>query len=80
MTTDELKTILLERGIRKDAVNFNDSTPMTEQYCMIKDHGGWDIFYFERGHRNEIQRFLDEDSACLFLLSILEKDRTVWFK
>jgi hypothetical protein len=54
MTTDELKDILSKRDIRKNAVSFDGSSPEIEQYCMIKERGGWDIFYFEGGNRNDI--------------------------
>jgi hypothetical protein len=80
VTLVELKAILAKRRIRKDAVIFENASLANEQYCMILQHGGWNVFYAEKGHSNDIQHFADESSACAFLLSVLERDRTVWME
>jgi hypothetical protein len=79
MTIDELKSILSERGIRRNAVSFSGGLlTASEQYCVSREGSFWEVYYYERGNKNNLQVFPDESSACLFLLSILEKDRTVW--
>jgi hypothetical protein len=78
MIVAELKTILSERGIRKNAVSFSCGIlTAAEQYCISREGSFWEVYYYERGNKNNLQVFLDESGACLYLLSILEKDKTV---
>jgi hypothetical protein len=79
MTVEELQNILSERGIRRNAVSFSVGLlTAPEQYCISREGSFWEVYYYERGSKNNLQMFPDESSACLFLLSTLEKDRTVW--
>jgi len=81
MTVEELKNILSERGIRKNAVSFSRGIlTASEQYCISREGSFWEVYYYERGNKNNLQVFLDENGACLYLLSVLEKDKTVWNK
>jgi hypothetical protein len=52
----------------------------SEQYCISKEGSLWEVYYYERGNKNNLQVFPDEHNACFYLLSTLEKDRTVWSK
>ncbi|MBN2238479.1 MAG: hypothetical protein JW712_01790 [Dehalococcoidales bacterium] len=42
--------------------------PEEEQYVFIKENKRLEIFYLERGNRNEEQWFIDEDEACRYFL------------
>jgi hypothetical protein len=79
MTVEELESILSERGIRKNSISFSRGIlTASEQYCISREGGFWEVYYDERGNKNNLQVFPDESSACLYLLSILDKDKTVW--
>jgi hypothetical protein len=79
MTTEELETVLLKRGMRSNAVSFRDGVASAaEQYFITKEGSIWEVYYYERGNKNDLRSFVDEADACLHLLSILEKDKTVW--
>jgi hypothetical protein len=80
MTVEELKNILFERGMRKTAVSFADGIlTEAEQFCIQRDgRTFWEVYYYERGEKKQSKTFLDENSACLYLLSKLEKDWSVW--
>jgi|HubBroStandDraft_5_1064220.scaffolds.fasta_scaffold1171620_2 hypothetical protein len=79
MTVTELKRYLLERGLRPNAVSFEGGLlTAAEQHVIEQKAGLWEVYYYERGNRNNLILFPDESSACSYLLSILEKDRTVW--
>jgi hypothetical protein len=79
MTVEQLKQLLYNRGLRKDSVSFWRGAPTaSEEYCISREDGYWEVYYFERGHKNDLRRFGDEASACDYLLALLENDKTVW--
>jgi hypothetical protein len=81
MTVGELERNLLERGLRPNAVSFKSGVlTAAEQYVIEKRADMWEVYYYERGDRNDLTLFSDETAACLHLLALLEKDRTVWIK
>jgi hypothetical protein len=81
MTVDELKALLMARGLRPDAVSFHGGvSTAAEQYVIEKEGGIWTTYYYERGNKNDLKWFFDEAGACSHLLSILEKDKSVWMK
>jgi hypothetical protein len=81
MTVDELKSLLMARGLRPDAVSLYGGVQTTaEQYVIEKEGSMWAIYYYERGNKNDLRLFNDESGACSYLLSILEEDKTVWME
>jgi hypothetical protein len=81
MDVEELRAVVLRRGIRTSAVRLgNDAIDAAEYYCISKEGEGWAVYYYERGNRNGLRLFHSESDACSHLLSVLEKDRTVWSK
>lgn len=51
MTVDELKKNLFERGLRPDAVCFEDGRlTAAEQYVIGKKSRMWEVHYYERGN------------------------------
>ena len=81
MNIDELKSDLLRRGVAPYAVSFeNGASTAFEQYCIEKQGGVWLVYFFERGNKNDLRVFTDEDSACIHLKAWLERDETVWRK
>ncbi len=81
MNVDELKNLLMARGLRPNTVSFYGGVlTAVEQYVIEKEGSMWAIYYYERGNKNDLRLFIDEAGACSYLLSILEKDRTVWVK
>jgi hypothetical protein len=79
VTVEELQNILSERGISKNSVSFSGGIlTASEQYCISREGRFWEVYYYERGNKNNLRIFLDESDACLYLLSVLEKDKTVW--
>jgi hypothetical protein len=79
VTLNELQTSILDLGIRPSAVRFG-SGPMTasEQYCIENEGSTWEVYYYERGNKNDLHAFVDECSACSYLLSLLRQDKSVW--
>jgi len=81
MIVGELEKRLLERGLRPDAVSFKDGVlTAAEQYVVENKASMWEVYYYERGNKNNLTLFPDESAALLYLLALLEKDRTVWNK
>ena len=81
MTLTELKRNLLERGLRPNAVSFEGGVlTAAEQYVIEGKAGLWEVYYYERGNKNNLTSLPDEAAACAYLLTVLEKDKTVWQK
>lgn len=79
MRVQEIKELLRKRGLQMNAASFwPDSVTESEQYRISKEGGIWEVYYSERGNKNSLTRFLDEGSACAYLLSVLDNDKTVW--
>ncbi len=78
MNTQELQNTLLKRGLRPNAVSFQTGVlTAPEQYCIAQENGVWEVYYFERGNKNGLKRFLDENSACNYLLELLLRDKVI---
>jgi hypothetical protein len=81
VTVTELRKNLLERGLKPNAVSFEGGKlTAAEQYVIEGKAGLWEVYYYERGNKNDLALLPDESAACSYLLTILEKDRTVWRK
>lgn len=79
MTLKELQTLLRARGLNPESVSFGSGLPQeTEKYCIEYSDEAWEVYYSERGEKSDLTRFSDEDSACRYLLAILEDDASVW--
>lgn len=79
MKVEQIKELLYKRGMRKNVVSiWPESLTASEQYQIAKQDGLWEVYYFERDNKNGIRRFLDEETACVYLLSVLDGDETVW--
>jgi len=81
MKMGELQEFLAGRNIDPAAVRFGSGSDAgTEEYRIEPSGSMWEVYYAERGRKNEFRRFQDEESACRYLLSLLEGDRSVWKK
>jgi hypothetical protein len=78
MTLQELKHVLSSRGLRKNTVSFDGRQTAPEQFFIINDANKWEVYYFERGNKNRLRNFIDESSACEYLLELLMNDKTSW--
>ena len=79
MNVQELQQSLLSKGLRPNAVSFQTNIlTAAEQYCIAHSNGCWEVYYFERGNKNDLQHFNKEESACDHLLKLLLADKTVW--
>jgi hypothetical protein len=61
---------------RVDPASFSlDSTRQPDEcLCLVPAHGGWEVFYSERGQRTGTRLFDTEDEACEFLADRLLAD------
>ncbi|MDO8840556.1 MAG: hypothetical protein Q7V31_16700 [Parvibaculum sp.] len=81
MTLGELQEFLAGRNIDPAAVRYGSGSDADTEEFRIEHSGSmWEVYYAERGRKNELRRFPDEESACRYLLSLLESDRSVWKK
>jgi hypothetical protein len=78
MNIQELQNTLLKRGMRPNAVSFQTGVlTAAEQYCIAQENGIWDVYYFERGNKNDLRHFPDENSACNYLSEVLLRDKVI---
>ena len=77
MNLQELKTALDAEGISELAYSFS-SDGFGEVFRISAIHDilgdGWEVYYSERGNKNELVVFRTEEEACEYFLRRLLKD------
>lgn len=73
MTTEELRTLLIEEGFRSDSYCLEGGLP-SEAYCLENRRSEWEVYYSERGDRSGERTFSSESEACANLLERLRED------
>lgn len=66
MDRDGVRLLLERRGVRPDAFScaFSLESAVAEQaYCLERSRGGWSVYYFDRGNRNDQRWFQTEEEA-----------------
>ena len=71
MTVDELHKLLLKKEVPNDAYNFKEEYP-NESYCIIKKGFFWEVYYSERGNKNELRIFFSESKACKYFIKLIK--------
>ena len=71
MNTDELASAIKRIGIPERMVVAGGFAEYA--WCVDRDEedGAWEVYYLERGDKNYLQRFDDEDQACCYMLGRL---------
>jgi len=79
MNISELKPILDDANISEGAYSFT-SDGFGEVYRIAPLHDmlgdGWEVYYFERGHKNNLVVFRSESEACEHFLHWILRDST----
>lgn len=44
-----------------------------ERFCLFQNKDSWEVFYNENGKKVGLRKFVDESSACKYLLWVLKK-------
>lgn len=74
MKKEELQRALEAEGIRPNIYCL--AGPIRdEQYVLINvEDGSWEVYYSERGNKNELERFRTEEEACLRFFELVSTD------
>ncbi len=75
MTKDEARRMLNREGVRSDAYDIDDRG-CDECLRLVRDGGGWIVYYAERGVRTGIRDFGGESAALEYLCNRLVRDPT----
>jgi hypothetical protein len=76
MNVEELRKVLEEEGV--DPADYRIGVqPDESTYCLKKQGKVWQVFWFERGTRRDMQRFKSEAAACEYFLNQLLRGRDV---
>ena len=63
VSLDTVQTVLVEMGSWHRACCIGEAEMC---YCIVHDEDGrWRVFWMERGNRNTLSEFEDEQDACL---------------
>lgn len=79
MNIEQLRKQLEQLGVREDAYDLSGGH-MSERLTLSLSSGKWQVYYSERGIETGKVEFLEEDSACRYLLERLQNDPTVFKK
>ncbi len=71
MNTQQLEEVLLRNKVPKELYSLKGGLP-SEAYCM-KKNDKWEVYYSERGIKQNIGKFETEDDACNCLLEEIKK-------
>ncbi|WP_026478302.1 hypothetical protein [Alkaliphilus transvaalensis] len=63
MNINDLKKILINNNIPKDAYSLDGGLP-NEAYCLNRNGGNWEVYYSERGQKSGLKLFRTENEAC----------------
>jgi len=74
MNKHELKSQLETLGIRPDAYAWQGLP--NEQYVLSQEGNSWEVYYSERGTKEGLKKFSDENSACEYFLNLLSADKS----
>lgn len=74
MKKEELKKMLLEKGVHEKNFSVNGIAHY-EALCLLhNEDGNWEVVYNSRGKINKIALFYDEDVACRYMYEEMKKD------
>jgi len=70
----------LESRLKKQNINPNlyalDGNPIVDRIILMKVDLGWEIFYFDdKGKKENVKRFLNENDACDYVYQVLKDDQ-----
>ena len=66
MNIEDLNKIFTNEKISKSIYSLNGGVP-DDKVCIDKTKGIWRIYYAERGGKNILGEFCNEDEACRFM-------------
>jgi hypothetical protein len=70
VTLAELPDALDRIGISRQLIALGGTAEYA--WCVEEaDNGAWEVFWMERGNKNNLVRLPSEDAACLYLLGRL---------
>jgi hypothetical protein len=72
MNIEELKLKLTNECIGNNIYNFVNEFP-NDEFCMNKLHGVWDVYYSEKGEKNSLKSFDNENDACTYLYLLIKE-------
>lgn len=74
MKIKEIENELEKNNIPKTAYSIEKMED--ETLCILKKNKIFEVFYYERGLRNSLKKFIDEEAACYYFFEELKS----WFK
>lgn len=66
MNMEELRRKLAGLGVSPSAYCLSGGLP-SERYCL-NPGDTWEVYYSERGQKNDLRRFAKEETACTYML------------
>jgi hypothetical protein len=73
MTVHEMSALFHRNGVPADYYVLDGSLGAGECYGIEKAHGGWVVYYSERGSKNVLDRVASEDAACRRMIDYISK-------
>ena len=75
MKIPEMQNLIKINNIPDDAYSINRKS-QDESLCIQKNANIWEVFYYERGLKNSVHTFKNEDEACEYFIKKLNE----WFQ
>lgn len=77
MNKEGLRMELERNGIKSIYYNLEGGLSKSDVYTLSFNSGSWEVYYSERGKKNDLVKFNKEEEACRYLISKLQNDVVV---
>lgn len=67
MKKNELKDLLMKKGVPSILYNLDSTGRTDERFCLEFVNNEWRVFFRERGVRTTDENFASEEEACQFI-------------
>ncbi len=71
MKKEELVSLLIKLRIPQDSYSINSQEYPNESYCLFFKDNCWEVYYSEKGHKNNLKTFTNEEDAIVYFKTIL---------
>jgi hypothetical protein len=80
MNKEELARILKKENIDQRFYSLTGPTDTRvgwDAYVLEENYGIWEVYFYERGHKENIRKFKSESEACEYFLKYILEDSVI---
>jgi hypothetical protein len=67
----DLEPFLFKLNIPESQFSINNVEFPNEEYCIFFRKPFWEVYYSEKGNKNNLKKFKSEEEACEYFVSLV---------